>query len=82
MREAIERAREAGRVAAEDERSLAELDASRDATITVCAPTEFGLIDDPICKTCPGFGECGARAIRMAAEAGHRSESSQPDTEE
>ncbi|MEE4270797.1 MAG: rhomboid family intramembrane serine protease [Thermoanaerobaculales bacterium] len=67
IREAVARAAAAGAVASEDEALLAELDGSRDPSITVCAPTEFGLIDDDICRTCPGFAECGARAIRMAA---------------
>jgi membrane associated rhomboid family serine protease len=74
VRAAIERARAAGHVAPEDQELLAELDAGKDGTITVCAPTEFGLIEDPVCKTCPGFAECSARAIRMAAEQGGRSE--------
>lgn len=74
VREAIGRAREQGRVTPEDEELVAELDAAKDETITVCAPSEFGLIDDPVCKTCPGFAECSARAIRMAAEQGGRSE--------
>jgi membrane associated rhomboid family serine protease len=68
IREAVARAAEAGSVASEDEALLAELDAANDPSITVCAPSEFRYIEDPICKTCPGFAECGARAIRMAAE--------------
>jgi len=68
IREATVRAAAAGAVAPEDEALLAELDSSRDPSITVCAPSEFGLIDDDVCRTCPGFAECGARAIRMAAE--------------
>jgi hypothetical protein len=36
--------------------------------ITVCAPTEFGFIDDDVCRTCTGYPECAARRIRMAAE--------------
>jgi membrane associated rhomboid family serine protease len=68
IREAAARASSGGAVAPEDEPFLAELDAARDASITVCAPEEFGLIEDDTCRTCPGFAECGARAIRMAAE--------------
>jgi membrane associated rhomboid family serine protease len=68
VRDAVARATEAGAVAAEDEALLAELDAARDDSITVCAPSEFGYIDDDVCRTCPGFAECGARAIRMAAD--------------
>ena len=68
VRAARARARDGQAVAVEDEPLLAELDAARDPTITVCAPTEFGLTDDPVCRTCPGFAECGARAIRLAAE--------------
>ena len=52
-----------------------ELDASVDPSITVCAPSEFGFIDDDVCRTCPGFAECGARAIRLAAETTRESES-------
>ncbi|MGD8441693.1 MAG: rhomboid family intramembrane serine protease [Holophagae bacterium] len=68
VREAARRAADLGRVASEDEPLLVELDAARDPSITVCAPTEFGFIDDDVCRTCPGFAECGARAIRLAAE--------------
>jgi len=69
VREAVARAGANGSIAAEDETLLAELDAGGDPSITVCAPTEFGYIEDDTCRTCPGFAECGARAIRMAAEA-------------
>ena len=68
IREAVSRASSGGAVAPEDEPFLAELDAARDPSITVCAPEEFGMIDDQTCRTCPGFAECGARAIRLAAE--------------
>lgn len=70
IREAVARASAAGSITAEDEAFLAELDASRDPSITVCSPAEYGYIEDETCRTCPGFGECGARAIRMAAEDG------------
>ncbi len=68
VREAVARAAEGGAVATEDEALLAELDAGRDPSITVCAPSEFGYIDDDVCRTCPGFAECSARAIRLTAE--------------
>jgi membrane associated rhomboid family serine protease len=68
VREAVGRASEGNGVAPEDEALLAELDAGKDPSITVCAPSEFGYIDDDVCRTCPGFAECAARAIRMAAE--------------
>jgi membrane associated rhomboid family serine protease len=68
VREAVARAEERGAVAPEDEALLAELDAAKDATITVCAPSEFGYIEDDVCRSCPGFAECSARAIRMAAD--------------
>ncbi|MCJ7753481.1 MAG: rhomboid family intramembrane serine protease [Thermoanaerobaculales bacterium] len=68
VRAADARAREVGAVAPEDEPLLAELDAAKDPTITVCAPSEFGFIDDPVCRGCNGFAECAARRIRMAAE--------------
>lgn len=67
VREAVERAAGGGTIAAEDEAFLAELDAANDPSITVCAPSEFGYIEDDTCRTCPGFAECGARAIRLAA---------------
>ena len=46
---------------------LAELDAAKDPSITVCAPSEFGFIDDDVCRGCAGYAECAARRIRMAA---------------
>ena len=70
VRAAEGRARDAGAVAAEDEPLLAELDAARDPSITVCAPSEFGFVDDPVCRSCRGFAECGARRIRMSADEG------------
>jgi membrane associated rhomboid family serine protease len=68
VRAAAERARTGGAVAEEDQGFLDELDAAKDPSITVCAPTEFGFIDDDVCKGCTGFAECAARHIRMAAE--------------
>jgi membrane associated rhomboid family serine protease len=68
VRAATERARAGGSVADQDQDLLAELDAARDPSITVCAPTEFGFIDDDVCRRCPGYAECAARRIRMAAE--------------
>jgi membrane associated rhomboid family serine protease len=68
VREAAERARAGGAVAEEDQALLAELDGAKDPSITVCAPTEFGFIDDDVCRGCPGFAECAARHIRLAAE--------------
>ena len=68
VRAAEERAREQGRVAEEDGELLAELEAARDPSITVCAPSEFGYIDDSVCRSCPGYAECAARRIRMAAD--------------
>jgi len=68
VREAEARARDGGSVAAEDEALLAELDAARDPSITVCAPAEFGYVEDNVCRSCAGYAECAARRIRMAAE--------------
>jgi membrane associated rhomboid family serine protease len=68
VRAAAERARAGSAVADEDQALLAELDAAKDPSINVCAPTEFGFIDDDVCKGCTGFAECAARHIRMAAE--------------
>jgi hypothetical protein len=68
VRAAAERARAAGAVADQDSGLLAELDSAKDASITVCAPTEFGFVDDDVCKKCSGYAECAARHIRMAAE--------------
>jgi len=67
VREAEVRAREAAAVAPQDEALLAELDSSRDPSITVCAPSEFGYVDDEVCRSCTGFSECAARHIRNAA---------------
>jgi membrane associated rhomboid family serine protease len=72
LREAEARARELGAVAEQDEPFLAELETARDPSITVCAPDDFGYVDDDVCKTCTGFAECAARRIRMAA--GERAE--------
>ena len=57
-----------GSITAEDEALLTELDAARDPSITVCAPSEFGYIEDDTFRNCPCFAECSSRAIRMAAE--------------
>jgi membrane associated rhomboid family serine protease len=70
VRAADVRARESGSVAVEDEALLAELDAAKDPSITVCAPSEFGFIDDDVCRRCTGYAECAARRIRMSAEEG------------
>lgn len=67
VREAVARVAGGGVLATEDESLLAELDAGVDPSITVCAPPEFGFVEDDTCRTCPGFAECGARAIRLAA---------------
>jgi membrane associated rhomboid family serine protease len=67
VRAAVDRATEGGAVAAEDESLLAELDAAKDSSITVCAPSEFGFIDDDVCRSCSGYAECAARRIRMSA---------------
>ena len=72
VRAADVRARENGSVAVEDEALLAELDAAKDPSITVCAPSEFGFIDDDICRRCAGYAECAARRIRMSADEGER----------
>ena len=68
VRQAAERARAGGAIADQDTELLAELDGAKDPSITVCAPTEFGFIDDDICRSCTGYPECSARRIRMAAE--------------
>ncbi len=68
VRAAEERARGGGAIMAEDQDFLAELDGAKDPAITVCAPTEFGFIDDDVCRSCTGYPECAARRIRMAAE--------------
>jgi len=68
VRAAEERARAGGAVADQDHELLTELDSAKDPAITVCAPTEFGFIDDDVCRSCTGFAECAARRIRMAAE--------------
>ena len=70
VRAADARARETGTISEDDEALLAELDAARDPSITVCAPSEFGFIDDDVCRRCTGYAECAARRIRMSAEEG------------
>ncbi len=47
---------------------LEELDAAVDPSISVCAPEDFGHIDDETCRTCAGYPECAARAIRSAVQ--------------
>ncbi len=71
VRAADARASEGGSVAAEDEALLAELDAAKDDSITVCAPSEFGFIEDEVCRTCSGYAECAARRIRLSAAGAH-----------
>jgi len=68
VRAAAARAHAAGEVADEDQALLAELDGAKDPSINVCAPTEFGFVDDEVCRGCPGYAECAARHIRMSAE--------------
>jgi membrane associated rhomboid family serine protease len=68
VRAADARVRETGAIGEDDETLLAELDAAKDPSITVCAPSEFGFIDDDVCRRCTGFAECAARRIRMSAE--------------
>ena len=75
VRAAEARAAATGAVAPEDEPLLVELDAARDPSITVCAPSEFGFVDDDVCGGCAGFAECAARRIRMGAENGPRDRS-------
>jgi len=53
---------------------LDELDAARNPSITVCGPEDFGHVDDDVCRSCEGFAECSARAIRLAAERGAKDE--------
>ncbi len=69
VRRAVARAGE-GPLGPEDEALLAELDAAVDPSVTVCAPEDFGFVDDPVCRSCPGYAECAARAIRAAAGEG------------
>ena len=69
IRAAEARARELRAIAPEDEALLAELDAAMDPSVTVCAPSEFGFVDDDVCRSCSGYAECAARRIRMAVEA-------------
>jgi membrane associated rhomboid family serine protease len=67
VRAADARASEGRSVAGEDEALLAELDAAKDTSITVCAPNEFRFIEDDVCRTCSGYAECAARRIRSSA---------------
>ena len=72
VRAADVRALETGALGEEDEMLLAELDAAKDPSITVCAPSEFAFIDDDVCRRCTGYAECAARRIRMSAETRER----------
>ena len=72
VRAAEQRARTGGAVAEVDREFLDELDAAKDPSITVCAPPEFGYIDDHVCRSCSGYAECAARRIRMAAEGNEK----------
>ncbi|MCP4899579.1 MAG: rhomboid family intramembrane serine protease [bacterium] len=69
VRAAEERAHDKTAPADEDLPLLAELDAARDGTISVCGPGDFGYVEDDVCRACGGFPECAARAIRLAAES-------------
>lgn len=68
VRRAEAEAREAGAVPEGFLPLLEELDEARDPSVTVCAPEDFGYTDDPVCRACPGYAECAARRIRLAAE--------------
>jgi hypothetical protein len=68
VRAAEERARSEGQVAEADQLLLAELDGAVDEQITVCAPEDFGYVNDSVCRSCSGYAECAARRIRMAAD--------------
>ncbi|MBD3853222.1 MAG: hypothetical protein IFJ96_00460, partial [Acidobacteria bacterium] len=72
VRAADVRVLETGALGEEDETLLAELDAAKDPSITVCAPSEFAFIDDDVCRRCTGYAECAARRIRMSAETRER----------
>ena len=67
VRQAESEVRAAGEVPAGLLPLLEELDAARDQSVTVCAPEDFGYVDDDVCRTCDGYPECAARAIRNAA---------------
>jgi membrane associated rhomboid family serine protease len=67
VRDAETRAQAGEELTDADRALLAELDSSVDPSITVCAPADFGYTDDDVCRSCPGFAECAARRIRMAA---------------
>ncbi|HHQ47500.1 MAG TPA: rhomboid family intramembrane serine protease [Acidobacteria bacterium] len=68
VREAVARAAAGEPATPDDEALLAELDAARDSSVTICAPEEFHFAEDPVCGPCPGYPECATRAIRMARE--------------
>ncbi len=67
VRQAETEARAAGEVPGGLLPLLEELDAARDLSVTVCAPGDFGYVDDDVCRTCDGYPECAARAIRNAS---------------
>lgn len=63
----------------EGEALLRELERAVDPTVTICAPEDFGALEDPVCRTCPGFPECAARRLRSLAGPGDGSEDPRKD---
>ncbi len=72
VRQAETEARAAGEVPGGLLPLLEELDGTRDPAVTVCAPEDFGYVEDDVCRTCDGYPECAARAIRNAAQTQDR----------
>ncbi len=50
----------------DDEAFLAEFEAAKDRSVTICAPEEFGFAQDPVCRKCAGYPECALRRIRSS----------------
>ena len=61
----LESRMEAGRDASEEVQAfLEELDRAVDPSVTICAPEDFHPVDDPVCRSCPGWPQCAARRLR------------------
>lgn len=68
LEEAEARLAAGGGLGEEGQALLEQLDAAVDPSVTICAPEDFGALQDPVCRGCPGFPECAARRLRSRAK--------------